>query len=489
MSEAFTQIPGSWNVPGAYTEVQYVPATPDLGMPARILVIAIQQGLTASSALYQDVTADRVAALMGIGASAAICASALQAAAPGVPIDVLAVPPGSGAVKAQWTVTFASAATASGTQGIVVEGQLITFGVASGDSVATMAANFAATWNTGYQARTGLVLTGTNNGVVTLTAVEASQFGNDADIRVSPLSAYQVAGVTVSVSNSTAGAGAPSIAQALATVSGIWYTGIATLLYDTANIQTLAAEGQRRYGAMVKQDARIWVAAKGAYGTLLALAGQINSKFVQILGAQNPKWPLAACVGAFAGVCELSLGQDPALQMRGVTLDALYGMGPEAVDLFTDDERSVLLGSGISTFTVGADGTVALERVVTTCTTYDSGIPLGRPMDIKMTAVPSRVRYEWDSHVESTWPRAKLADDSSALASIPGVVTPRTLLASWVAQNKGFEARGWLQDVDTLAPQASFAIDVNDPNRVNATLPIRPIGALIVDANLLQVQE
>lgn len=494
---AFTQIPGAWNVPGALTEVQFVPANAVFAMPVRALFIAIMQ-TAKQSALYQNVSSSSVQTLMGIGSSASIAIAAFETVCPGVPMDVLAVPPGTGAAQAAATIVFNGPATASGTRALYIGGQRVTFGVSTGDKAETMAANFLSAYTGGATlAQTGLVATTTLSAdgkstiawSVTLTASEAGPYGNDIDVRDSPYASDAVAGATVSITPASGGAGTPSLSSALSLVSTIWYTDIVTLLYDTANLQTLATEAQRRYGAMVKQDARAYAALRGSYAQMLAVTDNLNSMLLNLIGAQNPLWTQAAIVGAFAGQCCQSLNTDPSLQLRGLTLDAVKGMGPQGLDIFLDAQRNVLLGSGISTFTIGNDGTVALERVVTTYQISASGVAVGRPQDIMIPAIASRIRYDFNDYIVTTYPRAKLAPDNTTTASAPNVVTPRTLLGAWCARGKLYEAQGWIEDVDLLASSASFAIDATDRNRVNAVLPIKPIGALIIDANILQVQE
>ncbi|WP_122050357.1 phage tail protein [Asaia bogorensis] len=496
---AFTQIPGIYNVPGAFTEVQFTPPDTVFAMPVRVLFIAIQQGLAAAT-LYQNVSASQMQTTMGIGSSASIAIAAFTAACPGVAMDVLALPPGAGAQASAATIVFNGPATASGTRALYVGGQRITFGVSSGDTPAIMAANFLSAYGAGTTssvlAQTGLIASATLSSdgkstvanSVTLTALEESQYGDDIDVRDSPYVSDSVAGATVTITAASGGAGAPSISAALGLISATWYTDIVTLLYDTPNLQTLAQEAQRRYGAMVKQDARVYAALRGSYGSLLAVTAQLNSMLLNVIGAQNPMWTQAAIAGAFAGQCCMSLNIDPSVQLRGLTLDAVAGMGPQGLDAFIPAQRNVLLGSGISTFTIGSDGTVSLERVVTTYQNAATGVPTGLPQDIMVPAIASRVRYDFNDYVVTTYPRAKLAQNNAVSANVPNVVTPKTMLGAWAARCKLYETNGWIEDVDTLAALASFSIDATDRNRLNAVLPIKPIGALIIDANILQVQ-
>lgn len=103
-------------------------------------------------------------------------------------------------------------------------------------------------------------------------------------------------------------------------------------------------------------------------------------------------------------------------------------------------------------------------------------------------AIGARVRFEWNEYVEANYARAKLADDGSPLSNQDGVVTPKTLKASWISQCKLYELQGWIDDVSTTGPQAVFERDVTDRNRVNTSLVIKPMGSLMVLANILKME-
>ncbi|GBQ23500.1 Mu-like prophage FluMu protein gp28 [Acetobacter estunensis NRIC 0472] len=157
---------------------------------------------------------------------------------------------------------------------------------------------------------------------------------------------------------------------------------------------------------------------------------------------------------------------------------------------FDDAMRNVLLGDGMSTFLVGQDGTVTIERAVSTSQMDANGNATTAWRDVMVHATISRIRYEWNLFIETTYPRAKLADDGSALANVAtaGVVTPSILKNSWVGQSKLYENQGWIENTSTLSKQARFILHPTDRNRVDCALPVQVIGSLIVVATSIQMQ-
>lgn len=240
---------------------------------------------------------------------------------------------------------------------------------------------------------------------------------------------------------------------------------------------------------MIAQDCRVYVGLCGSLAQALQLQTAVNtSESVVLFPWYQPKassWQLAAALGAEAAQ---SLNTDPARQLRGLNLNTLAGLGPDRSADFTDAQKNVLLQNGCSTVVVNEDGTVTLQRIVTTRTVDPASGTASGVWDVMIPAIAARIRYEWNSYVEATYFRSKLADDGSPLANSDGVVTPKTLLGSWVARCKLYEQSGWIDDVASTAPLAVFTRDASDRNRVNSTLPIKPLGSLMILGNVLNLE-
>jgi phage tail sheath gpL-like len=85
--------------------------------------------------------------------------------------------------------------------------------------------------------------------------------------------------------------------------------------------------------------------------------------------------------------------------------------------------------------------------------------------------------------------RHKLADDDSIAAiGSDSVVTPRTMKGAWAGRCTLYARRGWIEDTERTSREAVFERDPDNRNRLNEDTPIRIIGNLIVDAQVLEFE-
>ncbi|MFT8896768.1 MAG: phage tail protein [Acetobacter sp.] len=519
-SVTFEQIPAAWNVPGAYAEVTTVNSGTNLtAMPLRALIVGVLAGGTGQAGVvYPNVSASSAQTLAGAGSLAGRAVKAFVTDAPFTQLDLVLVSPLAGSAAQVWTVTpsvagsgdqvaatsddtaasasgatpvVVSGASASGQVALVVNGVRVTATVSSGMTAAELGAALSAAFTSNIMSRTGVACAlNAATGALTLTALEKGGWTADIDVRQSLLATDTVPGVSLAVGVTTPGAGWPDMTPALSAVSHTWYTDIVTCLNDAANLATFSVELTRRFNAMEKLDALGYAGFRGSYAQTLSLAGTLNNPHLTVLPANAPRWEPAVAAASYAAVVSAALNTDPSRQLRGLSLTALSGLGPDDADRFDMDMRNVLLGDGMSTFLVGSDGTVTIERAVSTQTTDANGNATTAWRDIMVHATLSRVRYEWNYFILTTYPRAKLADDGDVLATIAGagVVTPKILKNAWAGQSALYENAGWLQNTAALAKQAVFVIDPTDRNRVNCSVPVQVIGALIVVATSIQMQ-
>nr|WP_294915353.1 phage tail sheath subtilisin-like domain-containing protein [uncultured Neokomagataea sp.] len=487
----FQQIPGEWAVPGSYTEIQSVPAAGSLSsMPLRAVIIGQRSnGAAAPNVVYENVA--NPAPLFGAGMVMTQAITSFVTERPDVPVDAVGVAPTAGMVLPTAQITFNGTPSASGTAAIVVSGYRVAFAVSAGATVFQLAASLlSAVQASQLTTQVGVTAELINNGVaVQLTMMDWGAAGNQTGLTVSAAAGDQVPNLTVVASGFANGVGAPDITPALQALGNTWYTDIVLVLNDQANIQSAVLEARRRCSAMVAQDARVWVAVSGTQGEILQLQSQFSTaEELVLLSATSPSWSPWQLVAAAAAQGAASLNADPARQLRGLPLNTLAGLGPSPLNQFSRTQRQALLTNGCTTLTVARDGTVSFERVVTTRVTDPATQQASGIWDVMIPAVGARVRYEWNAYVEATYYNAKLADDGSTASNLSGVVTCRTLLGSWAAQCKLYENMGWIDDVGTMVATASFVRDQRDRSRVNSYLPIKPMGSLIVLANVLQMQ-
>ncbi|GBQ08938.1 phage tail sheath subtilisin-like domain-containing protein [Saccharibacter floricola] len=488
----FEQIPGTLHVPGSYTEIRDVPAPGTLtGMPLRPLIVGQTENAALAGQLYRNVTVGQIETLFGSGSIIAQAVRGFTTEQPSLSVDIVTVALPKEATPASGSLAFSGAPQQTGTAAVRLAGQRVSWSVQSSDTPQLIATNLlAAIKASTLSQQTGLTAAlGKDGASVVLTAGESGAVTNDIDIRASSALSDQVPGVTITVSPMSGGTGTPDVTPAITALGDLWYTDVVLLQNDQEAISAFVGEAKRRGNAMVAKDMRVCVGLRATLGQALAFQQNVETAEELVLFAwENPHastWQMAASLGA---VMAQSLNSDPARQLRGLPLTTLTGLGPDHADDFTLSQRNVLLGNGCSTVIVNDDGTVTLQRVITTRTQQpDTSTPSG-VWDVMIPAIGARVRFEWNTTIEAHYARAKLADDGSPLANQDGVVTPRTLKASWVAQCTLYEMQGWIDDVATTGPQAVFERDASDRSRVNSTLPIKPIGSLMVLANILTME-
>lgn len=494
MTITVDQVPANWKVPGSYTQVVGINNAATLaGMPLRVLLVGVlgASGTGTALTVYPNITASRAAALAGAGSATSQMVSAFLTDAPYTQADLILVAPASGAAAAVWTITPTGPATASGTVALEVNGYRVPAVVTTGMTAAQIGAAIADYWTDAMSAVTGCtVKVDAATGILTLTATDTGAWTNDIDVRESTRYGDGVAGAALKIVQATQGAGVPDVTPALTAVSRTWYTDMAWITADQQNLSVFATEAARRFNAMVNLDTHVYLGLRGTYGQALALSETQNSKFISILPANRARFAPWEAAGSLCAVASAALNTDPARQLRTLALTALAGRGPDDADYYDDASRNVLLNNGMSTFTVLQGGSVELERVVTTNLVDDSGVADTIWTDIMSPKVATRVRYEFNTYIKATYPRAKLADNGSQLAKVSaaGVVTPDTLALSWVGQTALYANAGWIDDTATLSPQAVFERDATDRNRVNSTLIIQRMGSLMVVANSLEMQ-
>ena len=487
---AFNEIPYAWEVPGTYIETRANYSNAGLTVfPAKVLLIGqmLATGTAVAGTIYPLTRADQGAALFGAGSVAADMAKAFLTANPFTQVDIVALADAGSAVKAVGSITIAGTPTQAGVITDYIAGIRVALGVATTDTAAGMATAFAALVNAIPEMPVVASITTPTN-KVWLTAKHAGFVGDVLDHRVN----YRVGdltppGLTLTTVVPAGGTLNPDLTSVFSAIAATWYTDIVLPFYDTTNMAVVSAALETRYQAMGKLDSHAWVCAPGTYGALLAQAAFYNSRFRTVIGIKNapqPPWKWAA---ALAGVGVFHLTNDPARQLRGLALPGI--MAPLPADRFMISEQNLLLGDGITTFDVQADGSVVLQKVVTEYQTTSLGVPDTAWHNVMTPKTLTRIRYDWVNYTQLLYPRNKLADDGSMAAEYDdAIVTPARMKGTWASRCRLYEQLGWIEGSAETSRQSVFARDATDRGRLNARQQIRIIGNLMVLAGALEFQ-
>lgn len=280
------------------------------------------------------------------------------------------------------------------------------------------------------------------------------------------------------------GTGNPDVSAAIAAFGDEWWNGLVMPWTDAANMVALEAELAERWGPMRQMDGIAYTAVRGTLGEASAWSAGRNMQLVTCLPtgkAASPPWALAAI---YAVVAAASLSVDPARPLQTLTLPGF--LPPAKGDRWTMEERNLLLYDGLSTFTVGSDGTARIERAITTYQTNSYGLADTSYLDVTTPATLGYIRYATRVRITSKFPRHKLADDGTRFGPGQAIVTPSIVRAELLALFRELEEKGLVEDFDQYKADLLVERNADDRNRVDVLSPPNLVNQLRILAEQIQ---
>lgn len=467
---SFNSIPVSLRVPGAYIEFDASRALSGLYQTNnRVLLIGQRLAAGAVAALTPTpiVTADQAISAFGRGSMLARMAKALKSADQYSEVIAIALDdPGAG-TAATFTLTLGGPATAAGTIALMIAGQKVEVAVASGDSADTIATAIEAAVDAALDLP---VTAGVASNVVTLTARHKGTCGSDIDVRHSHYDGESLpAGVTLAIAAAVAGAGDPDYTTLAAVMGDEDYRTIILGNVNDTILDDIEVELNDRWGPLRMLESFAYGATPGSQGTAAAFGAGRNSELVSIIGtgaSPTPPWEWAASYGGTVGYYSAI---DPARPFQTLRLPGV--LAPLPASRFTRAERELLLKDGISTYSVGSGGAVAIERAITTYQLNTLGIEDLSWLDVNTPLTLAYFRQAVRARILLKFPRHKLASDNANFGPGQAIVTPRIIRAELIALFREMEEAGLVENLDQFKADLIVERDAGDPNRVNALIP------------------
>jgi phage tail sheath gpL-like len=464
----FNDIPAQLRLPGVYIEFDSRLAGSS-AFQGKLLVLGqrLEAGERDALRLDRVTSAEQAELLYGRGSMLAEMLRASLAAEPYLETWAIALDDDAAGVAASGSLTVSGTALRSGTLALYIAGYRVRVGVSAADTAGAIAQAIV----DAVAADTRVPVTAAINGVtpetVDFSARWAGETGNDIDLRLSARGEDRVPGVAVAITAMAGGAANPDLTGAIAAFGTEQWNWIACPYTDSANIDALTAELDERWGPMRQIGGRAFAAYRGTHAETGTFGATLNSPHLTVIGtgtAVSPTWLWAATNAAVAGQ---ALANDPARPLQTLELPGL--MGPAESDRFTDTERNLLLFDGIATYRIATDGTVRIERQVTTYQETAAGVASDAYLDINTPETLERIRFDQRARILQRYPRHKLADDADAGAYGAGqpIATPRVIKAELLSLYRDFQSRGWVQDYEGYAESLQASIDPEDPNRLN----------------------
>lgn len=389
-------------------------------------------------------------------------------------------------VAATGTIEVLTAATADGTLALYLGGERITVGVSAGDAVADIATAIAAAINANLDLP---VTAAAALGVVTLTFRHKGLVGNSYDVRYNFRDDDALpAGVTLTITamgSVVAGTTNPSLTNLIAAMANLWFHVWAHPYTDATNLGAIETELASRAGPMRSMDGQAITSLAGTFSALTTLGSARNSQYSEIWAqpSAKPLTPPSEFAAEVAGKMALAASADPARPVQ--TLALSHTIAPAEVDLFTNDERNLLLFDGISTTKRAAGAVVQLERAITTYQKSPSGADDTAYLDATTPLTLLYLRYSFRVRFQTKYPRHKLADDGTRVGSGQAVMTPKLGKAEAISWFREMEELGLVEGFEQFKRDLQ-CVRGADPNRLEFLLPPDLINQLVVTAAQIQ---
>ena len=247
---------------------------------------------------------------------------------------------------------------------------------------------------------------------------------------------------------------------------------------------TLEEELDTRWGPLLQVDGyaitglRGTAAAATTYGNARNSPAQLRDGHLDVADT-DPRVGGARSAGAVAGSAEI----DPARPLQ--TLELKGVLAPAANDVRSATEANTLLGDGIATHTVDPDGTVRIQRLVTTYQTL-SGVPDTAYMDAETPLTVSFLRADLRQTFQTKFPRFKLADDGTRANPGEPLMTPSVARSEVIAKFREWERRALVEDAEAFKEGLIVARNADDRDRLDIGLGPDLVNQLRVVAGRLQ---
>lgn len=484
---SFNTIPSNLRVPIFAVEFDSSNAQqgPSL-MPYRALLIGqkTSAGTATANSLQKVTSANQVLGLAGRGSMAHRMAVKWFANNRFTETYLGVLEDNDSGVAATGTLTVTGPATASGTINLYVGGQRVQVAVTKGDAATAIATAIAAA----IPAASDLMVTaaagsGETSHVVTVTCRHRGEVGNGIDLRVNYQDGEALpAGVSIAIAAMGNGKTNPVLANLIAAMGDNWFHIIAHGYSDATSLTALEAELSDRNSGTRMIDGYAITSAAGTTSTLGTLGDSRNSQFTWIAAqpGKSPITPPCEFAAAYAAIVAYYGNIDPARPFQTLSLSGV--LPPAEADLFTMEERNLLLFDGIGTSKVVAGGVVQIERPISTYKTNAVGVADTAYLDATTNLSLMYLRYDFRNRMALKYPRHKLANDGTRFGAGQAVLTPKLAKAEAVAWFEEKEEQGLVENARAFRENLVVERNATDPNRLDFLLPPDLINQLIVVA-------
>lgn len=488
----FSSIPSNLRVPLFYAEVDNSQANTGQ-QTQRALLIGQMQSSGAATANTPVLCSSAASALTlcGAGSMLAAMAAAYFASDPFGEVWLLPLADDVSGVAANGKLAFSAAPTAGGVLSLYIAGMLVSVPLTASETPASIATAVAAAINANTSLPVTAIVDGTVTTQVNITAVNAGLAGNDIDIRLNYRGAASgeitPTGLTYTLTAMASGATNPTLTTALANLGDQPFDFIVCPYNDATSmdaIKSLLNDQAGRWSWQSQVYGHAFYANRGTVSAQTTFGTARNNQHETVLGFNDSPSPSWVWASDLAGTAAVALRADPGRPLQ--TLAMSTALPPPLASRFILSERNTLLFDGISTFTVGQDGTVTLENIITTYQKNAFGQADDSYLEIETMFLLMFVLRDLAGLITSKYARMKLAADGTRFAPGAAIATPSIIKADIIAEYQTLEYNGYVQNSAAFAAALVVQINATNPNRIDVLWPASLIDQLRVFALLAQ---
>lgn len=458
MTVPFNRLPSNQRAPFFYAEFDNSMANTATAVQRTLLIGQMLSTATATPGIPQKVSSDSaVAGICGSGSMLHNMMTAYLANDISAELWILPLADGTtGTTAATGKLQVVTATAATGVLSLYIAGVRVQLTVVSTDDNLAVAAAIAAVINAQSKLPVIAEVDSAATDTVKLTAKNKGAHGNSIDIRLNYLGAAggeeTPQGMELKITPMATGAGAPELTDALGNLQDRAFDFIVNPYTDTASLDTVKeflSDATGRWSYAQQLYGHSFGALAGTYGSLSAAGEVRNNQHETLLGINGSPTPAYLWAAALTGAIAPSLRNDPGRPTQTLTISGV--LAPQLEDRFTLTERNNLLYSGISTFTVADDGSVQVEKTITTYQKNKFGDADDSYLNIETLFLLMFVTRFLRTQITSKFSRMKLANDGTRFAPGSAIVTPNVIRAELIAQYRTLEYNGYVQDSATFA--------------------------------------
>lgn len=434
----------------------------------------------------QSIDPQQTAAIYGFGSMLHRLHLAAQKGSRGLPTYIIPQPEEGGAVAATGKITTTVTTSESGTISLYVAGELISVAVAAGDSQDTITTNIIAAITAAVNNPLNAVVNGINANEADLTAKMKGTYGNFVSIKTNLKGEELPGGVTIVITDMSAGATDPDIQDALdgTGLNEEWFTdlihGYGQVADPLDKLSTFNGPGNDFVGLYEKVIARPFRSLTGnvepggsALTALIALGdGRKTDRtngIVAVPGSPNHPSEIAAqVVGAMARIAASNAAQHYSDELL---IDVLPGA---AADRWTDDynNNDQAEKAGVSP-TIVKNGAVYIldlltfyhpDEVASASNGYRYQVSISKIQNIINS---TRLNFQGDR-----WKQTIIVNDAARARRNQKARDIDAVLTDLVALAQDFEAIAWIADADFTIDNQTVVINAENSNRFDITFPV-----------------